>query len=369
MMRYRWSPSAPRGATSSSGGDPRGSSLKSTGHKEPGETDSARQNLTSRSGGRTDRRSLPFSPSWRRLACHPFKTSFLVSRRITRCNRAIDPAAALKGSASGKVVFLSGASQGIGQATAAAFARAGAAAIYITARSAQPLEETKSKVLMANPATKCEYRLCDVTDEQQVQAAIGDCVKKFGGIDVADANAGYLDKWSKIGESDSESWWRTWEVNVKGTYYVIRHSVRHLIDSAERHSASDGSGGYLILISSIGAQLLTPGASDYQTSKHAINRLCEFVNVDHGEQGVKCFAIHPGGVPTALAKNMPKERHTSLVDSPELAAGFVVWLCSGSADWAKGRYLSCNWDVAELSQLKDRILQDDLLVNRLRAKT
>jgi len=122
---------------------------------------------------------------------------------------AIDPATALKGSASGKVIFLSGASQGIGQATDVAFAQAGAAAVYITARSAQALEETQRKVLTANPDTQCEYRLCDVTDEQQVQAAIGNCVKKFGGIDVADANAGYLDKWSKIGESDQESWWRT----------------------------------------------------------------------------------------------------------------------------------------------------------------
>jgi hypothetical protein len=45
-----------------------------------------------------------------------------------------------------------------------------------------------------------------------------------------------------------------------------------------------------------------------------------------------------------------------------------VWLCSGKADWAKGRYLSCNWDVDELAQLKERIIQDDLLVNCLRTK-
>lgn len=282
---------------------------------------------------------------------------------------AIDPASTLKGSASGKVVFLSGASQGIGRATALAFARAGAVAIYITGRSTQTLEKTKSKVLEANPQTKCAYGLCEVTDEQQVRTAIADCVKKFGGIDAADANAGYLDKWSKIGESDPDSWWRTWEVNIKGTYHVIRHAIPHLIDSAKRHSANGRSGGYLILMSSIGAQLLTPGASDYQTSKHAINRLCGFVNVDHGEDGVKCFAIHPGGVPTALGKNMPAEMHPHLVDSPDLAAGFIVWLCSGVVDWAKGRYLSSNWDVTELRRLKDRIQQNDLLVNRLRAKT
>jgi NAD(P)-dependent dehydrogenase (short-subunit alcohol dehydrogenase family) len=280
----------------------------------------------------------------------------------------IDPKTALKGSASGKVIFISGASQGIGQATAVAFAQAGAKAIYITARSKKALEETKARVNKGNPETQCEYTVCDVTEEEQVKASVKDCLAKFGGIDVVDSNAGYLDQWKKIGESDTSSWWKTWEVNLKGTYYVIRYTISHLIESAKKHSARGSSGGHLILISSAGAQLLTPTASDYQTSKHAINRLCEFVNVDHGEDGVKCFAINPGGVPTDLAKNMPKELHSVLIDEPNLAAGFAVWLCSGKADWARGRFLSSNWDIDELTKLKDQIIHNDLLVNRLRIK-
>jgi NAD(P)-dependent dehydrogenase (short-subunit alcohol dehydrogenase family) len=193
-------------------------------------------------------------------------------------------------------------------------------------------------------------------------------VATFGGIDIADANAGYLGKWKKIGESDIESWWRSWEVNVKGVYHVARYAIPHLIESARKHAATGSTGGHLILISSVGAQLLMPGASDYQTAKHAINRLCEFIHLDHGEEGVKCFAVHPGGVPTALARNMPEEIHAYLTDEPELAAGFIVWLCSGQADWASGRYLSANWDVGEILQMKDRILGDDLLVNRLRTR-
>ncbi len=281
---------------------------------------------------------------------------------------AIDPKDALKGTASTKTIFITGASQGIGQATAVAFALAGAKAIYLTARSEEALRETKKRVSKANPETQCEYMVCDVTDEEQVKASIEDCVARFGGIDVVDSNAGYLDQWKKIGESNTTSWWKTWEVNLKGTYYVIRYTMSYLIESAKKQSARGSTGGHLILISSVGAQMVRPTASDYQTSKHAINRLCEFVNVDHGEEGIKCFAIHPGGVPTVLAKNMPKEVHVNLVDHPDLAAGFAVWLCSGKADWAKGRYLSSNWDVDELTQLKDQILRDDLLVNRLRTK-
>jgi NAD(P)-dependent dehydrogenase (short-subunit alcohol dehydrogenase family) len=278
---------------------------------------------------------------------------------------AIDPESALKKSASDKVVFIVGGSRGIGQATAVAFAQAGAKAVYVTARSA--LEETWARVKETNPDTQCAYSACDVTREEQVRTAVMDCIAKFGAIDVAHANAGYLDRWAKIGESDPASWWKTWEVNVRGSYHVIRCTLPHLIDSAKRRSAEGATGGHLILVSSIGAQLVTPTASDYQTSKHAINRLCEFVDVDHGEEGIKCFAIHPGGVATALAKNMPQELHPLLVDAPELAAGFAVWLCSGKADWAKGRYLCANWDVDELTAIKDEILRDDLLVNRLRA--
>jgi hypothetical protein len=65
---------------------------------------------------------------------------------------------------------------------------------------------------------------------------------------------------------------------------------------------------------------------------------------------------------------MPEGMHAYLIDTPDLAAAFVVWLCSGKADWAKGRYLSATWDVDELTALQERILRDDLLVNRLRGK-
>ncbi len=282
---------------------------------------------------------------------------------------AIDPSAALIDSAAGKVVFIAGASRGIGQATAVAFAQAGAKAVYITARTAEALSETQAMIAAANAETLCASAACDVTDARAVQVAIDDCVARFGALDIADANAGYLGPWVKIGESDPEGWWQSWEVNLRGTYHVIRFAMPHLIASAKRHAETGGSGGHLILLSSVGAQLLMPGASDYQTSKHAINRLCEFVQTDHGEDGIKCFAIHPGGVATELGLSMPETLHAYLDDEPDLAACFSVWLASGQADWAKGRYLSATWDVDELSSLRDEIVDNELLVNRLRGKT
>ncbi|OYX26566.1 MAG: short-chain dehydrogenase [Rhodobacterales bacterium 32-66-7] len=280
---------------------------------------------------------------------------------------AVDPKGALAGSAAGKVVFISGASRGIGQATAVAFAQAGARAVYLAARTEAALEETRTLVLAANPATHCALRACDVTVAAEVEAAVADCLARFGAIDVADANAGYLGPWTRIGQSDPDGWWWTWEVNLRGAYHVLRHTLAPLTESARRHDAMGKSGGHLILLSSIGGQLVLPGASDYQTAKHAVNRLCEFVQVDHGADGIKCFALHPGGVATELGLNMPEAMHGYLVDEPTLAAGFCIWLASGQADWATGRYLSATWDVPELLAIKDAILTDDLLVNRLRA--
>ena len=281
---------------------------------------------------------------------------------------AIDPRSTLKNSAADKVIFIAGASRGIGQATAIAFAQAGAKAVYLTARSEDDLKESQQLVQVANSDTQCAYSVCDVTNARQVSAAVQDCADQFGGIDVADANAGYLGPWVKIGKSDPAGWWRNWEVNMQGSYHVVRFTLPYLMESAKKRETEGRSGGHLILLSSIGAQFVMPGASDYQTSKHAINRLCEFVQSDHEEDGIKCFAIHPGGVATEIGHSMPEHMHEYLVDDPNLAASFAVWLCSGEADWAKGRYLSANWDVGELTALQTEILRDDLLVNRLLAR-
>ena len=115
---------------------------------------------------------------------------------------AIDPKGALAGSADGKVVLIAGASRGIGQATAVAFATAGARAVYLTARSEAALKETEALVRKANSGTQCAWSVSDVTVAAEVEAATSDCVARFGAIDVADANAGYLGPWVPIGELD-----------------------------------------------------------------------------------------------------------------------------------------------------------------------
>lgn len=103
----------------------------------------------------------------------------------------------------------------------------------------------------------------------------------------------------------------------------------------------------------------------YQTTKLAVLRFGEFIDVEYRDQGVLCYGFHPGGVATELALNMPKEVHSALVDTPELAADMMVWLTAERREWLAGRYVAVNWDVDELLEKKEMIAKDDLLKVRL----
>ena len=101
------------------------------------------------------------------------------------------------------------------------------------------------------------------------------------------------------------------------------------------------------------------GASGYQSGKTAINRFTEFVYEEYKDKGIRAFAYHPGGIKTTLATKMPEKYHHFLTDTAELSAGFCLYLASPRADYLNGRYVSANWDVDELEEMKEEILTRD----------
>ena len=102
--------------------------------------------------------------------------------------------------------------------------------------------------------------------------------------------------------------------NIRGPYLVTRSFMRLLLAS---------SGKTILNITSGGAHFTSHGASAYQTTKFALLRLSEFTNVDHGEQGILAYSLHPGGVDTELAHNMPQE----MQDRGEFFLFFLSFLC------------------------------------------
>ena len=207
-----------------------------------------------------------------------------------------------------KSVFISGASRGIGRATALAYARAGAIRIAVAAPSAvgsieQDLLAAASEA--KRPAPQILVLDLNLLDHASVQSAAQETKHAFGGkLDILINNAGYLEEGIPIVDSDPDDYWKTWEVNYRGLYWMTKAFLPLLL-------RSEGGMKTIINVSSMGALALRPGGSAYQTSKFAMLRFTEFVMVEYASQGVLCYAVHPGGVMTKLARNMPKVTHKS----------------------------------------------------------
>jgi len=103
--------------------------------------------------------------------------------------------------------------------------------------------------------------------------------------------------------------------------------------------------------------------SKYCISKMAQVRIIEHIAEQFGEQGLLSIAVHPGAVGTKMAESAPLEFRKYLVDDPELCGSFLVQLTKepGKMNWLNGRLISANWDMEELMQKKDSVIDEDLL--------
>jgi NAD(P)-dependent dehydrogenase (short-subunit alcohol dehydrogenase family) len=133
-----------------------------------------------------------------------------------------------KGQASDIKVLITGASKGIGCATAKSFARAGASGIALLARSG--LDEVAAEVAKAAIAAgRKEPKIltfqADISDHNAIETVMDTVEKEFGFLDVVINNASRLETWLPLAETDVTDWWLTWEVNIKGTYVVTRAAL------------------------------------------------------------------------------------------------------------------------------------------------
>ncbi|KAF6226679.1 hypothetical protein HO173_012425 [Letharia columbiana] len=271
--------------------------------------------------------------------------------------RAID--SATKSNLTGRNVFITGASKGIGRAIAIAYAKAGAAAIGLGARSeVLDLEEELREA--AKKAGKSEPKVLtvklDVEDRAMVESAAKKVEADFTRLDILVNNAGSLEPAVRIADSDPDEWWKTWTVNIRGSYLVTRSFLPLMLKGGDKQ---------IVNVSSVGATLLLPGFSAYTTGKLAILRFSECINAEYGDQGVMAFSVHPGAVKTGTAMSMPEEMHGMLTDTPEMAGDTIVCLTQKRQEWLQGRYVSCTWDMPELFAMKDEIVAKDLLKIRM----
>lgn len=186
-----------------------------------------------------------------------------------------------------KIALVTGASSGIGAATARAMAAAGAT-VVAGARRVERLEE-----LAASADGEVFPLALDVTDEQSVRAAVATATDRFGGLDVVVNNAGVMLSGPILG-ADTAEWDRMVRTNLLGTLYVTHAALPHLLARK----------GTLVQISSTSGRTASAMGGVYAATKFGVNAFTESLRQEVTERGVRVVAIEPGMVDTELADHI-----------------------------------------------------------------
>jgi NADP-dependent 3-hydroxy acid dehydrogenase YdfG len=184
----------------------------------------------------------------------------------------------------GKIVLVTGASSGIGQATALALSKAGAR-VAVGARRADRLEALAQEA----PGEILTLKL-DVADRQSVQDAVDATVEHFGALDALVNNAGIMLSGPILG-ADTTEWTRMVETNLLGSMYAVHAALPHLLRSK----------GAVVQISSTSGRTSSAMSGVYSATKFGINAFAEALRQEVTEQGVRVVLVEPGFVATELA--------------------------------------------------------------------
>lgn len=260
----------------------------------------------------------------------------------------------------GRSILITGASKGIGRAVASRCVKAGAAKIAIAARSSleQVVQELKAEAAQLNVTEPQILALhMDVTCKESVEAAAKVVQHSFQGrLDILINNAGYLPAMTRVVDSDPEEWMKGWDVNMKGPYLCCHFFIPLLLASELKT---------IINLTSIGAHCITSGGSSYSNARFALCRFTEIIAWEHEMDGLIAIALHPGSIKTDMGEALPEIFESLLVDTVELPADAIVWLSKERREWLNARFVWGAWDMKELEERKDEILERDLFKFRI----
>jgi NAD(P)-dependent dehydrogenase (short-subunit alcohol dehydrogenase family) len=235
----------------------------------------------------------------------------------------------------GQVALVTGASSGMGLATAQAFAQAGAAVV---------LADINEKALRAatDDLTAAGHQAigvtCDVSDEDQVAAMVERTVGQFGRLDLAFNNAGIQAPPTDAADEPAELFDRVNAINLRGAWACMKHELRQMRDQRS---------GAIVNNSSLGGLVGLPGRAAYHASKHGVIGLTKSAALEYAPRGIRVSAICPGTIETPMVADMIANGELDLDEAianqpiarlgraDEMAAA-VLWLCSPGASFVLG---------------------------------
>ncbi|MFW2829648.1 SDR family NAD(P)-dependent oxidoreductase [Sphingomonas sp. ID0503] len=191
----------------------------------------------------------------------------------------------------GKVAVITGGASGIGAATARLFVAEGAKVIVA---DRQPPLDKELAALIADAPDDVKFVQTDVTQEDQVKAAVDAAVSAWGKVTSAVACAGVPGQGSDIDLSEAE-WDRIFAVNAKGVFFLTKHTVPEMIKAG---------GGSVTNISSAYGIVGAPGYAAYCGSKGAVRTFTKSTAIEHAMQGVRANSIHPGVIETPMVQDI-----------------------------------------------------------------
>jgi NADP-dependent 3-hydroxy acid dehydrogenase YdfG len=187
-----------------------------------------------------------------------------------------------------QTAFITGATSGIGKATAEIFAKNNIR-LVLCGRRAERLETLKNELGKLTEVTTLQF---DVSKRTEVEAAINSLPENFKQIDILINNAGNAHGLSTIQNGNIDDWDAMLDINVKGLLYVSKAIIPNM---TERNS------GFIVNIGSIAAKDVYPNGNVYCASKHAVNALNKAMRIDLIKHNIRVSAIHPGAVVTEFS--------------------------------------------------------------------